>query len=122
MIKGDIIFSEGEIEPTPAIFFLQSGRLSYVQARGTLDSVDDGGWACEPVLWTTWEHAGSMRAKEDSNLLAIDALTFQKTVAKSESQGVAIYRYAVDFVAYLNDCAEEELTDLYDEDMEIEDF
>lgn len=125
LMRGDLLFSEGEIPPIPHMYMCFSGRLFYHRLSdqtGLADSLLVGEWACESVLWTPWVHCGTMRAKADCTLIVLDAEAFQTTVARSESQGVPVYLYGRAFVDWLNTVDEDQLTDLWDNTMSMADL
>jgi len=71
---GDVLFSEFEVPTQPRMFFMQSGLTKYQQeACDEAVNVQRPQWLCEPVLWTTWTHYGTLQAVTESTLMAVDA-------------------------------------------------
>lgn len=116
---GDVLFAEGETPTNPRLFFMKGGTTHYMQeSQSEPQSVQHPQWMCEPVLWTTWTHCGTLRAASESRLLALDAERFQAIC--SGSHDGHIRRYAEEYVSALNEREKGELTDLgiADEDMD----
>jgi len=121
--KDDAIFTVG-VEATIMVF-LCSGLLSYTRGESIGESEDeeqpqsdctetlsDGQWACEPVLWTTWVHVGDLHACRESQIMAIDSAKFGVAVARQLPFWHRTRRYAEQFVVRLNQVDTDELTDL----------
>lgn len=122
LMRGDMLFTEGEIPPIPHMYFMMMGKMTYssIAYESTpATSLHAGEWCCEAVLWTPWIHCGTMRVKADCTLLVLDAEAFQSIVARSEVQGLPVYCYGSRFVKWLNTLTEEELTDLWDPCMDM---
>mmetsp|Transcript_2615 Transcript_2615/g.6716 ORF Transcript_2615/g.6716 Transcript_2615/m.6716 type:complete len:1079 (+) Transcript_2615:44-3280(+) len=95
-VSGDVLFETGHFGD--AMFFVRTGILRYYRGfvssndlmagAGTAqgDALDfdgtiivgPGRWCSEPALWVTWQHLGTMRAGNTSNLLGITAQALQK--------------------------------------------
>lgn len=120
--KGDILFTDDEPCVQPSMYFVLSGKMSFLHGlASTARGVNVGHWACEATLWTDWVHCGDMRAIDDSTtLLVLDAVVFQFVVASSENQWIPCFKYASRFVNHLNSADETKLTDLCDADMDLE--
>lgn len=80
----DIVFSDGETPERPAMFFVVTGDLLYVQEIVDVTSrqLTRGHWVCELVLWaaTGGQHMGTLSAVTESSLLLLDAHKFQRIV------------------------------------------
>lgn len=91
----DIIFLSGNL--ASSAYFKLSGKLSYFQDHGE-EEVSDTYWVAEACLWTPWIHMGDFEAKEDSDLLCLDANSFCETLSKSWSTQQAANAYAKQFL------------------------
>merc|ERR1711920_632083 len=112
--RGDVLFNVGEIPAVPIMYFCLSGKLHYHLGGAFADAVTVqlGQWACEPVLWTSWEHCGLMRAKTHCSLMGIVAENFQSEANKNRRDENKARSYALRFVRRLNDISKVDLTDL----------
>jgi len=123
LMRGDMVFTEGEIPPIPHMYFVMSGgKLTYhtmSNQPANTSVVHLGDWACEAILFTPWIHCGTLRVKADCTMLVLDAEVFQSIVSRSEIQGLPVYAYGTRFVSWLNSLTEEELTDLWDPSMDL---
>jgi len=109
--KGDIVFSEGEIPAEPKMLFPSEGVLQYEKDAEYKD-LQKGEWSSEATLWTHWMHRGTLRAKQESRVLLLDAVTFADMVSQFWTPEVNPKRYARDFVEGLNDMDPAFLSDL----------
>jgi hypothetical protein len=108
---GDVLFSELEVPTQPRMFFMKSGLTKYRQEASTEPvNVQRPQWLCEPVLWTTWTHCGTLQAVTESTLMAVDAKQFQSVC--SSAVDTHLTRYAEVFVTLLNQLGEGCLTDI----------
>eukprot|EP00928_Gymnodinium_smaydae_P098629 TRINITY_DN9212_c0_g1_i1.p1 TRINITY_DN9212_c0_g1~~TRINITY_DN9212_c0_g1_i1.p1 ORF type:complete len:879 (-),score=179.15 TRINITY_DN9212_c0_g1_i1:123-2759(-) len=107
----DVIFLDLETPRTPQMLFLQSGSLVYSKPGSERSTLVPGFWLSEATLWTDeWVHCGTLRAVEDSRLIAINAAAFQEVVGSHPSQHA--HDYAEAFVEMLNKISAGELTDI----------
>merc|ERR1712032_1059093 len=60
-------------------------------------------WVSEAVLWTTWAHRGSLQARTECRLLAIDSMRFVNIMTTYPSLHASLY--ATKFVESLNNDA-----------------
>merc|ERR1712113_744224 len=60
------------------------GTYEYSHANGETDTLQEGRWLAEAVLWTTWMHRGELKAESDGQLCLLDAKLFQDTVVAFE--------------------------------------
>jgi len=110
---GDVLFSELEVPTQPRMFFMKSGVTKYQQEACFEEvSVQRLQWLCEPVLWTTWTHCGTLQAVTESTLMSVDAKQFQSVC--SGAMITHLTTYAQVFVAHLNQTGEGCLTDIGD--------
>merc|ERR1712129_618356 len=108
---GDVLFSEFEVPTQPRMFFMSSGLTKYQQeASKDAVNVQRPKWLCEPVLWTTWTHCGTLQAVTESTLMAVDAEQFQSVC--SSAVDTHLTRYAEVFVTLLNQLEKDGLTDI----------
>lgn len=124
--SGDVVFADIgacstlEVEDYPQMYVLPPGvtaagkePLTYEQVGQGAKHLVGGQWACEPVLWVaSWMHYGSLTAKANSILIALDADKYRKLVVQLQSPKV--FRYAITFVSQLNDaCRDRLVSDLW---------
>jgi len=124
--RGERLFRAGKSSVAPSMFFHLSGMLSYRKKGAPSQSyVQKSECLVEAVLWTNFEHVGTLLAVSQSAILTLDAKEFQKIVSlgfgqredgEVESSMPLVLRYAQTFVALLKDLPYEEVTDL-DEDL-----
>lgn len=98
--RGDVLFSEFEVPATPQLFFIVNGKLSYNRGVWEQMKVETMHWACEPSLWTTWAHLGSLVARAECQFLAIDAQRFVNITSHFPTKHANVY--AEKFVSFLN--------------------
>mmetsp|Transcript_1110 Transcript_1110/g.2065 ORF Transcript_1110/g.2065 Transcript_1110/m.2065 type:complete len:251 (-) Transcript_1110:68-820(-) len=60
-------------------------------------------WLCEPVLWTAWANCGTLRAREDSYMYALQVESFLKIANLYETVRLDISVYARIFVERLKE-------------------
>lgn len=121
--RGDVLFCHGEVSHDPRMYFLVSGRLTYIPQQGTRKTVAPKEWSCEAVLWTPWAHCGAMRAKQESTILALSSEKFQTIATQFHGHVQYAQRYGSAFVQHLNNERENGhfgLTDLEDPEMGVE--
>lgn len=111
--EGDAVFSEMEVPTKPKMFFCVFGALRYYSVHYKVDEVVHvKHWVAEPVLWTTWTHRGTLRARHDSQVLRVDATLFAEIMMAVQMTAV-MRGYAHRFVKILNDSeTSEAITDL----------
>lgn len=117
--NGDLLFSQG-VTNVQHMYFLTIGKLLYVQTEIKDDMfmgqkrsfLEVGDWACEAVLWTTWSHVGSMRAKSECKLSMLSSETFRNINLDFKAALPFASDYATRFVRQLNKLQHSELTDL----------
>lgn len=74
---GDTVFCPGET--ATYAYYLESGMLRYVQTLETSNDEEDlsledhKDMICEVALWTNWIHVGTLKAKQPTVLMSIDA-------------------------------------------------
>jgi len=109
----DMLFNAGET--AKSIYFLTIGLMEYVRWDGKsnrMTEVKEDDWASEMVLWTPWEHRGSMKAKMQSNLNAISATDFHKVVMETKAGQLEASAYSFAAVKILEDMQGSFLSDL----------
>jgi hypothetical protein len=108
---GDVLFVELEEPAIRRMFFISSGEILYYKDSSRQESIGgEGHWMCESVLWTSWCHYGTARAKTQSQLLTLDMEKFRGIVSTFPTHHAV--NYATKFVDQLNDTDHEALTDL----------
>jgi len=119
MSAGDVLFSDGEVPSPGRMFFITGGSIQYQKIKGDSQNGRHGSILCEPVLWLDWTHCGTARARERTELLALDAEKFQSRGKFFPTNHVRTY--AEEYVGRLNALPTEELSDLdtlQDDDMQ----
>merc|ERR1712019_50073 len=88
MSKGELLFSEGEVQNHPRMYFLKTGQMEYSRQIddqvGSSEIVNPFNWFCEAALWTPWEHFGSMQATSECEMLVLNAEVFVKIAIDGE--------------------------------------
>eukprot|EP00448_Togula_jolla_P022753 CAMPEP_0170578070 /NCGR_PEP_ID=MMETSP0224-20130122/5264_1 /TAXON_ID=285029 /ORGANISM="Togula jolla, Strain CCCM 725" /LENGTH=834 /DNA_ID=CAMNT_0010901023 /DNA_START=11 /DNA_END=2515 /DNA_ORIENTATION=+ len=89
--------------------FVESGEMSYVQEseleqenEQNVTKVLPGCCLSEAVLWTKWEHCGSLLALKDSVCLDLKAAAFESIVGNHNGACVQALEYAQRFLWRLN--------------------
>jgi hypothetical protein len=107
----DVIFHLGET--CNHMTFIGHGVCSYTWGEHAREeSLSQGFWLAEPVLWTHWAHRGDLIAKEDSRCLNLDAVQFSQTVLSFELNNFNPFQYAKNFLDKLNSTPPARVTDL----------
>jgi len=105
--EGDVLFSPGET--AHAMYFVKQGVLLYTRVTADGDRekerLDKKCWFCEAVLWTSWVHQGTMRATDDSDLLALDSVRLQEVCLQHRAELPITRRYGREFVRSMNEMA-----------------
>jgi len=104
LARDDWSFIAGE--KATSVCFIVAGRLEYIR----LDSqnqvneiVDTEDWIAEPVLWTeSWFHRGGLIAKDECELLLLEATKFIESVNLNPLAVYFVTGYARKFMAWLN--------------------
>lgn len=101
--RGDMLFGVGQ--KASEMFFPVSGQLIYTPKREGYAQVpvSKGLWCCEAVLWCPWVHHGIMRAKIESELIALNALKFREVVTDHYIDMSYAQSYGLAFVQALNE-------------------
>lgn len=121
--RGDVLFSSGEIPPSPCTYFCINGKLQYLQEYGYRNGarrMDAGQWSCEAVLWTAWVHIGMLRAKTECSLQLLSAGNFQSIATQFQTREFYPKKYAEAYVNRLNTMDKEFLSDLATPDLDID--
>mmetsp|Transcript_32394 Transcript_32394/g.86934 ORF Transcript_32394/g.86934 Transcript_32394/m.86934 type:complete len:722 (-) Transcript_32394:101-2266(-) len=99
----DVLFDMGGA--ATAMYWLRVGGMRY-DLKGTRKYApipfNVGHWCSEQALWTTWEHAGSMTAKGECEVLVLDAKQFREDMLLLPAFATELRNYAVSYVASLN--------------------
>lgn len=117
--SGDVLFSDGEIQDVPGMFFLLTGDLQYRRGSSSQAPVKAGQWLCEATLWVQqWATHGVASAVSDCCLLRLDADKFQSAALQFKKLEFYPALYADAFVMRLNEVdAPSMLTELRDDTM-----
>jgi hypothetical protein len=115
----DVLFHSGET--AKAMFFVRSGELEYRRPKFLTDTLEEGDWICEMVLWRPWEHHGTVKAVTESGLIELEATAFHSIVKETqtvhkvgEEDAIA---YAFRATELLGEVEGDDLTDLDDVDI-----
>lgn len=99
----DVLFDMGGA--ATAMYWLRVGGMRY-DLKGTRKYApipfNVGHWCSEQALWTTWEHAGSMTAKGECEVLILDAKQFREDMLLLPAFAKDVKNYAISYVASLN--------------------
>mmetsp|Transcript_13773 Transcript_13773/g.31246 ORF Transcript_13773/g.31246 Transcript_13773/m.31246 type:complete len:517 (+) Transcript_13773:2-1552(+) len=126
--KGDSLFAQRVSDSQ--MFFCMSGTLEYTHSKlprnqtrsrrlngssrvhAVIDEEEEEDddenvlntkdWCCEPALWTTWVHVGSMHAKSVSDVLALSANPFADVIKGHQTLASHVLQYARGFIEQLN--------------------
>jgi len=102
------------------MYFIKQGELQYSHNTGRRELASAGCWASEGGVWTLWTHCGGMLATSDCHLLVLEVAKFQGITGQFSKQREFGKQYGLLFVRHLNSCNMDELTDLEDDEMDIE--
>jgi len=98
------VFTEREVGRF--MYFLVSGAVVYRYRRNAKDVAPEG-WLSEASLWLRWNHVGQAFAKDDSELVLIDAEIFRRIVQgdlpEASKYAKAFHKYVNDKVKDMND-------------------
>jgi len=109
---GDAVFYAGELPSNAKMYFVEMGNLSYVEGTGNSSHVGAGWWVSEAVLWTSWEHCGTLVATSQCRLCTISAREFQDVVLSFGHSALSAVQHGKSFVNYLNRLEPDDVTDL----------
>jgi hypothetical protein len=118
---GDLLFMDGEPAAMPRMYFVLQGSLTYEQTGQGTYYVGGGHWLCEPCLWTSWVHCGTLRALSESRFLCLDAKDFQAACMSFPVWVQHCCNYGSEFVRCLNYRDRKEISDIGELDQELED-
>eukprot|EP00928_Gymnodinium_smaydae_P043152 TRINITY_DN28972_c0_g2_i1.p1 TRINITY_DN28972_c0_g2~~TRINITY_DN28972_c0_g2_i1.p1 ORF type:complete len:689 (+),score=141.42 TRINITY_DN28972_c0_g2_i1:113-2179(+) len=97
----DVIFSLGDLPHPPRMYFVHHGTLDYIHASAAHTKIKAGTQLAEAALWAHWMHRGDLFACEECELLAFNALEFQKILPRYEHTLFNPWAYAAAFVEAL---------------------
>mmetsp|Transcript_117871 Transcript_117871/g.263503 ORF Transcript_117871/g.263503 Transcript_117871/m.263503 type:complete len:787 (-) Transcript_117871:38-2398(-) len=118
--QGDLLFTVGD--RSHSMFVIWGGCLDYASSQANSSSfafVRQGEWLCEGCLWTHWISCGEVHAKTRATIVCISAKNLHDVAKHCRSLSMRPARYGELFVEYLNSLHEHELTDLEDEDFDM---
>jgi hypothetical protein len=103
--RYDVLFGAGQ--KATEMYFPVNGQLIYIPKREGSGQVhvSKGAWCCEAVLWCPWVHHGALRAKIETELIALDALKFREVVTEHYIDMSYAQEYGITFVQTLNEAA-----------------
>jgi len=103
--RGDVLFGAGQ--KASEMIFPLDGHLIYTPKREGYAqvAVTKGHWCCEAVLWCSWVHHGSLRAKIETEVIAMDASKFREVVTEHFIDLCYAQLYGAAFVKALNEAA-----------------
>jgi len=109
---GEFLFSPGDEGLN--MYFIKSGSYAYSVADGKAFNVLIGPklWASEAVLWTDWRHRGWMKAKDPSEVVAINPSKFSDVFHMHPKTWYQAKHYGTEFVKYMNELDVKALTDV----------
>jgi hypothetical protein len=91
------LFAPGE--RAEHMYFLVTGGMRYqpnmeTEAPRDRCTVGPAEWVCEPALWVSWRHRGSMIAAMQSELITLQTDKFHKAMADDLTACRSVIRYA----------------------------
>lgn len=100
---GDILFSGGEMTEIPFMYFLETGKATYLKGSAShVKNLNPGDWASEASLWTAWSHVGVFRVTGRASIVRLEAMHFQRITCQFLSSDADPRKYGKEFVAFLN--------------------
>lgn len=112
--RGDVLFSDCEVMSHPRMFFLLRGSMLYVQDGKENRKVQPEEWFCEPSLWTSWTHVGTLHCLSECRLAAVDSKKFQDVISHCHTPEPALYGSS--FVKWLNRLDKKAISDVGEND------
>ena len=110
-------------ETAAFMYFVVVGDLRYEQLLAghvLFCHVGPGDWLCEGALWTSWLHAGDLRAVTDVEATSIHSSKFGEVIRENPDVHQVVVEYARAFVDQLNcmddSCTSDVFTHLMDYD------
>eukprot|EP00930_Biecheleria_cincta_P070435 TRINITY_DN58072_c0_g1_i1.p1 TRINITY_DN58072_c0_g1~~TRINITY_DN58072_c0_g1_i1.p1 ORF type:complete len:958 (-),score=147.18 TRINITY_DN58072_c0_g1_i1:93-2789(-) len=101
--QADVIFSRGEVPSVPPkMVFVSRGILRYSTNNEGFETVGEGQWVSEHVLWTNWIYHGVLIAETACRLILVDASVFQDLVNEIQHCAVNFGAYANEFLTEIN--------------------
>eukprot|EP00929_Paragymnodinium_shiwhaense_P059811 TRINITY_DN29929_c0_g1_i1.p1 TRINITY_DN29929_c0_g1~~TRINITY_DN29929_c0_g1_i1.p1 ORF type:complete len:718 (-),score=121.91 TRINITY_DN29929_c0_g1_i1:211-2364(-) len=97
------------------MYFVKSGDLIYLHNEPVVEldpppAVKE--WASEQILWTSWRHRGTLKARLPSDLIDLPAEKFRDIMAVHPTPWSYAKEYGVKYVEWLNCLTDEALLDL----------
>merc|ERR1719512_111939 len=91
--RGDVLFVQCEVREEPEMYFVTKGELEYGQMRDgyVAETIKEGDWVAEPILWCSWVHCGVLHARCESELLSLSAKSFCALHEGVHSQSLGKY-------------------------------
>eukprot|EP00747_Dinoflagellata_sp_TGD_P194498 gnl/TRDRNA2_/TRDRNA2_61986_c0_seq1.p1 gnl/TRDRNA2_/TRDRNA2_61986_c0~~gnl/TRDRNA2_/TRDRNA2_61986_c0_seq1.p1 ORF type:complete len:742 (+),score=129.03 gnl/TRDRNA2_/TRDRNA2_61986_c0_seq1:103-2328(+) len=110
--RGDVLFNSGK--EADKMYFLWRGFMAY-DSRDNLkghimdaESLHEGQWCCEAVLWMRWIHQGRMRAKIECDLMTLAADKFRDVAMRHPAHFRFPRRYAHAFLSTMRKVGKEQ--------------
>eukprot|EP00931_Biecheleriopsis_adriatica_P100462 TRINITY_DN7577_c0_g1_i2.p1 TRINITY_DN7577_c0_g1~~TRINITY_DN7577_c0_g1_i2.p1 ORF type:complete len:671 (+),score=99.32 TRINITY_DN7577_c0_g1_i2:23-2014(+) len=118
LANHDVLFVAGEQASTMS--FVRFGALLYIRQTDSGKEVMDKEpvaspdvWISEPAVWTpSWRHFGRLVAKEETNLIVLDATKFSAVAGMHVAAANMIKTYAWNYISWLSEDDEDSLSDI----------
>jgi hypothetical protein len=110
LAKHDQIFSEDT--KSSVMYMVVDGEVCCARSRQN-EFAEKNDWLCEQALWTTWSHICQARAATECQIVCVDSKAFNTTLIKDMAILVMTQSYAIQFVAWLNEATEADLTEIF---------
>jgi hypothetical protein len=114
--RGDVLFNVGEQPRHSQMIIIASGKMEYLfnaSGENVTSVLTAGSWVCEACLWVSWVHRGQLVAKEYTKIFTLDSADFGSIACSFEHTGLFDpLQYATEFCEALEDCDEDEVSDL----------
>jgi len=121
MSAGDVLFSCGEIQQDPKMYFITKGGLSYRRDEKEPRFIEQGARLNEAVLWTYWpRQVGAVIATKTSLLLCLSSKDFHTACCKFPTRHFHPALYAKLFVNMLNQQAKSVVSEIFDDFMDLD--
>jgi len=106
------MFSNGQ--ECKRLFFAHDDSFWYLKFDLDCEQVPESTWISEIALWTSWSHKGTLQAKNESELMAIDVELGGKALRGHPDAFDEASQYGKAFVTGLNRIGNLDVTDLYE--------
>mmetsp|Transcript_20311 Transcript_20311/g.44809 ORF Transcript_20311/g.44809 Transcript_20311/m.44809 type:complete len:118 (+) Transcript_20311:3-356(+) len=95
------------------MYYLRNGQMMYVRQSGGKEYLKKDDWVCEASLWVMWAARGDCTARQDTDVVVVNAQAFGEVISLDPLMCNLMSAYCAQFVAWLNNMDQDDLTDVF---------